>query len=462
MLKLKLNKNSFVFLLALVLGGLFLFAGNGFAANDLDLKLFSNDLDHLKTYQLVPTDYEGTTRLALVDLGGDGQMEIVISYGNNDWPEVRLYRSEGSLVNKWHPYPEGFKGEISIAVADLDNDGKDEIVTAPAAGGGPQVRIFDGYGNPKFVPAFWAYEESYRQGLELAVNGSEVIVSHVEGNKGIINYFDRYGQKKDKIIEIELADNYEPPKIFSKDMDLDGKEELLVAMGAGNAPKIYIYDENAKLKRDFLVYNENFLGGLNFYSADDKKEQLIITGAGFSGGPHVRFLNQEGRVLKNPAFFAYDKDFRGGVNVAWGDVTGDGKDELVTLPYFYNYNDVSYKYIDIDLSEQKLRHYQNGRKVGEYIISSGKRGMDTPTGEFKIWQKNPRAYSSTYGLYMPYWMSFKPAYGLHELPEWPNGYKEGENHLGIPVSHGCVRLGVGSAERLFNWTPLGTKVIIHQ
>jgi len=53
-------------------------------------------------------------------------------------------------------------------------------------------------------------------------------------------------------------------------------------------------------------------------------------------------------------------------------------------------------------------------------------------------------------------------YGLHELPEWANGYKEGQNHLGIPVSHGCVRLGIGDAAQVYNWAEVGTPVYIHK
>lgn len=112
--------------------------------------------------------------------------------------------------------------------------------------------------------------------------------------------------------------------------------------------------------------------------------------------------------------------------------------------------------------EQKLYYFYNDVRMGEFKISSGKSGMNTPTGNFKIDYKHPKAWSSKYGLWMPYWMSFRSgAYGIHELPEWPNGYKEGENHLGIPVSHGCVRLGVGSAEFMYNWAEMGTKVYIY-
>lgn len=121
------------------------------------------------------------------------------------------------------------------------------------------------------------------------------------------------------------------------------------------------------------------------------------------------------------------------------------------------------KYIDINLASQVMTLFENGRALDAYIISSGQRGMDTPTGEFAIRNKAPRPWSKQYGLYMPHWQAITPdgKYGIHELPEWPGGYKEGANHLGTPVSHGCVRLGVGAAERVYAWSEVGTPVVIY-
>lgn len=121
------------------------------------------------------------------------------------------------------------------------------------------------------------------------------------------------------------------------------------------------------------------------------------------------------------------------------------------------------KYIDINLKSQIMTIFENGKTVDSFLISSGKRGMETPKGNFEIHNKNPRAWSKKYGLFMPYWMAIVGSgdFGIHELPEWPGGYKEGQNHLGIPVSHGCVRLGVGSAERVYNWAEIGTPVVIY-
>jgi lipoprotein-anchoring transpeptidase ErfK/SrfK len=121
------------------------------------------------------------------------------------------------------------------------------------------------------------------------------------------------------------------------------------------------------------------------------------------------------------------------------------------------------KYIDIDIAQQRMTLFQDGRAIQSHLISSGKRGMDTPKGEFSIHNKAPRPWSKTYGLYMPYWMAITAdgKFGIHELPEWPSGYKEGANHLGHPVSHGCVRLGVGNAREVYDWTDTGTVVIVH-
>jgi hypothetical protein len=122
------------------------------------------------------------------------------------------------------------------------------------------------------------------------------------------------------------------------------------------------------------------------------------------------------------------------------------------------------KYIDVSLAHQNMVLFENGEFVDAYLISSGKRGMETPTGTYYTQNKVPRAWSRAYGLYMPNWMALvsSGSIGIHELPEWPGGYKEGANHLGTPVSHGCIRLGEGAAKRVYDWADLGTTVIVHK
>jgi len=120
------------------------------------------------------------------------------------------------------------------------------------------------------------------------------------------------------------------------------------------------------------------------------------------------------------------------------------------------------RYIDIDLSDQNMYLFEDGREEGAFKVSTGLRGMDTPTGEFKVMGRSKRPWSAKYGLYMPWFIQFtNQGHGIHELPEWPGGYKEGTNHLGIPVSHGCVRLGVGPAKKVYDFVETGTPLVIH-
>lgn len=120
------------------------------------------------------------------------------------------------------------------------------------------------------------------------------------------------------------------------------------------------------------------------------------------------------------------------------------------------------KRIEVNTGKQQLSYFLGGVRMGTEKISSGKSSMPTPKGHFKIENKVTKAWSKTYGLWMPWFMGMKGGlFGIHELPVWPNGYREGANHLGTPVSHGCIRLGVGSAKKLFDWTPVGTDVYIY-
>jgi hypothetical protein len=120
------------------------------------------------------------------------------------------------------------------------------------------------------------------------------------------------------------------------------------------------------------------------------------------------------------------------------------------------------KKIEIDLKKQELSYFLSDVRMETFKVSSGKKSAPTPKGNFKIDSKAVKAWSKNYGLWMPWFMSLKNGkFGIHELPIWPNGYREGANHLGIPVSHGCIRLGIGPAKKLYDWTPLGTDVFIY-
>ncbi len=147
------------------------------------------------------------------------------------------------------------------------------------------------------------------------------------------------------------------------------------------------------------------------------------------------------------------------------DTDGDGYSDGEEIDWGYDPLSASPKKlpeeIGIDLAKQTLTYYVAHEAWKEFPVSSGKASMPTPQGSFHILNKVKKAWSKAYGLWMPYWLGLDHGeFGIHELPVWPSGYREGENHLGTPVSHGCIRLGIGSAQYIYDRVATGTEVII--
>jgi lipoprotein-anchoring transpeptidase ErfK/SrfK len=131
--------------------------------------------------------------------------------------------------------------------------------------------------------------------------------------------------------------------------------------------------------------------------------------------------------------------------------------------------------IEIDLTEQKAWVLQDGQRIYETKISSGRTGFETPSGSFSVEQKDPDHKSTLYGKIVdgkgrvilsdadcdtpvPPGSKFQPApmknflringaVGMHagRLP-------------GYPASHGCIRLPPSKAALFFNIAEIGTPV----
>ena len=96
----------------------------------------------------------------------------------------------------------------------------------------------------------------------------------------------------------------------------------------------------------------------------------------------------------------------------------------------------------IDLSEQKMRIYQNGQLRHSWKISTARRGYVTPTGSYKPTRMHKMWHSRKYNMSpMPHSIFFKGGYAVHGTNEIKN--------LGRPASHGRIRLHPDNARTLF-------------
>lgn len=126
---------------------------------------------------------------------------------------------------------------------------------------------------------------------------------------------------------------------------------------------------------------------------------------------------------------------------------------------------VSGKKITVSLAEQRVRVFENGVLIWDWITSTGMSDSPTASGIFQVIEKENEAYASQWDLWMPYFIGVYEAgggvvNGFHELPILANGQRLWAGSLGRPASFGCIILGIPQAETLYNWVETGTIVVI--
>jgi len=114
------------------------------------------------------------------------------------------------------------------------------------------------------------------------------------------------------------------------------------------------------------------------------------------------------------------------------------------------------RYIDINLSEQTLYAFEGTNQVNSFLVSTGRSGYATPTGEFHIYGKDRYTLMDGPDYYLPnvpFVSWFLGDYSIHGT-YW-------HHNFGHVMSHGCVNASTGDAEWLFGWADIGTPVYIH-
>lgn len=106
--------------------------------------------------------------------------------------------------------------------------------------------------------------------------------------------------------------------------------------------------------------------------------------------------------------------------------------------------------IFIEIEDKTLYLLENGVSVKEYRIASGKSGMPSPLGSWKIIEKGDWGEGfggSWLGLNVPWGV-----YGIHGTRE--------SGSIGLAASHGCIRMFNDDVAELYRLVPVGTQVTI--
>jgi lipoprotein-anchoring transpeptidase ErfK/SrfK len=108
--------------------------------------------------------------------------------------------------------------------------------------------------------------------------------------------------------------------------------------------------------------------------------------------------------------------------------------------------------ICVDLTSQTMWVLRGGKVVlGPTTIRTGRAGLATPPGHFRIGNKKKHTISTIFKVPLPYWQQFNADMGFHQTPSY---LYDG----GSPGSHGCINLLRRDAVALYKLTTVGTSV----
>ena len=263
----------------------------------------------------------GGVATATGDVNGDGTPDIIAAAGAGAGPHVKVFDGlTGAEIRSFFAYDPTFRGGVMVASGDVDGDGFDDIITGAMSAGAPHVKVFSGKTGQELA-SFFAFDQSITSGVRVAaadLNGdgkADIIASTGEGTQARVRAFDG--------VTGAVLSDFTPYVGFqggiyvsAGDFDGDGKAEIFVSAGAGAGPRVSVYNSSGAELASFFSGDSTITSGTRVAAKDldgDGRAD-IITGAGLGTASRVSAFSGAGLGMIED-FYLFDSGVRTGIFV---------------------------------------------------------------------------------------------------------------------------------------------------
>lgn len=261
-------------------------------------------------------EFTGGAQVALGNMDDDSGIELVTGAGSGGGPQVRVFERSGKAISTFYAYDETFRGGIDVATADADGDGTDEIITGAGPGGGPHIKVFRTDG--KLIRSWFAYEKGFHGGVSVSAadldnDGKiEIIVAPKGSYWPIVRIFNQRG----KLLHEFYAYNGD----FTGGVDVSAQAatderpgRIITGAGPGGGPQVRIFTSTGYNVGSFYAYDKAFKGGVRVSIS----EGAILTSPWSDGSADIRVFSIKGNYQDDLDVF--ERWWIGGYDVAVND-----------------------------------------------------------------------------------------------------------------------------------------------
>ncbi len=225
-----------------------------------------------KNFFIFEPSFTGGVSVAIGDVNGDGHNDIIAGAGTGGGPRVvAIDVATGNTLKDFFAFENTFRGGVNVGAGDVNGDGIDDIIVGTGTGGAPRVQAFSGTDTGNVLLNFFAFDSSFRDGVNVSsadLDGdgkADILVGAGTGGAPHVRVIaGANGQELQNFFAFD-SNLRGGVRVAAVDTNGDGTADTLVAGTPGQLRRFFRAVDGSQISQDITVLDVSggvFVGGM--------------------------------------------------------------------------------------------------------------------------------------------------------------------------------------------------------